>query len=94
MDTLYRCMVAAHIKGDAILQAQSLPHVRRSSSQHAVEDVVVSLFSRLRTDPGLLQEVVRHIPTHHLMLRERGGGREGGRWVLIGHSKGQLPIQV
>ena len=37
--------------------------MRKLTGQHFVEDVVVSLVRRVRNDPGLLQEVLRHLGT-------------------------------
>ncbi len=55
--------------------------MRKLTGQHFVEDVVVSLVRRVRNDPGLLQEVLRHLGTrddatieHDLeVLAEPGG---------------------
>ena len=73
MDRLYN-KGEAHCERSSILQPQSLSHVRGSSGQHAVEDMVVPLLCRLGAYSGLLQEVVRYMTTYHLVL---GAGREG-----------------
>ena len=50
------------------IEAQGFPHLRRSSSKHGVEDMIVPLLWQLWTDPGPFQQVVRHIATDHIKL--------------------------
>lgn len=52
----------------ACIEAQGFPHIRRCSSKHGVEDMIVPLLWQLWTDPGPFQQVVRHIATDHIKL--------------------------
>ena len=75
------------------LQPKSLPHLWRSASQHAVEDVIVPLLSVLTADARPLQQVVRDMATHHLELGEWEGGKGGGEGEGEGEGDGGVKNQ-
>ena len=67
--TIVARLMHCHLECGSRAEAKGVPHIRRSSSQHLVKDVIGSFLSRLGADTRLLQQVVRHMTTNNFKLR-------------------------